>query len=495
VPSNARPLLTSADLRAVETAARDLPLMERAGAAAAEVAEAMLAGRPPGVLVLAGPGNNGGDGFVLARRLRERFHDVTVVFRSDAGRLPADARRALDAWVAAGGAIAETWDRSLRWGLVVDAMFGIGLTRPPGGLYAEWIAAANAGEAPILALDVPSGLDGDTGSAHAPTVVAARTATFIALKPGLLTADGPDHCGTVSVHDLGIETSALPSGGGFASDWESARAFLRPRRRNTHKGSFGSLAILGGADGMVGAPLLAGRAALLLGAGKVYVGLACSSPPQVDWVQPELMLRTPGWLLDAGATALVVGPGLGTDADLPWLDRSLSFGGPLVADADLLNRAAATPALARTLSARSAPTVLTPHPAEAARLLAVSGAAVQSDRVASARRLAERFAAHVVLKGCGSVCAFPDGRWFVNTTGNPGLASGGTGDTLAGMLGALLAQGVETGEALLAAVALHGAAADALVAEGVGPAGITASEIAPAARRLLCAALPSPTGR
>jgi hydroxyethylthiazole kinase-like uncharacterized protein yjeF len=139
--------------------------------------------------------------------------------------------------------------------------------------------------------------------------------------------------------------------------------------------------------------------------------------------------------------------------------------------------------------------VLTPHPAEAARLLAVSGAAVQSDRVASARRLAERFAAHVVLKGCGSVCAFPDGRWFVNTTGNPGLASGGTGDTLAGMLGALLAQGVETGEALLAAVALHGAAADALVAEGVGPAGITASEIAPAARRLLCAALPSPTGR
>ncbi|MDQ2962374.1 MAG: NAD(P)H-hydrate dehydratase [Pseudomonadota bacterium] len=482
------PIGRVADVRAIERAAAAEPLMERAGLAAAGVARDLLAGCAPRVLVLAGPGNNGGDAFVVARVLKRWFFDVIVAFHGSAAKLSPDAGAAHDAWIDSGGATRADWPERDDWGLIVDGLFGIGLTRPIEGVAAEWIARANASATRILALDVPSGLNADTGVAYRPTIRAHSTATFIALKAGLLTADGPDHCGAISVHALDVD--AASSTHGRRLEWRVlAPALPDPLRRvrgNVHKGSFGTLGIIGGNTGMVGAAILAGRAALYLGAGKIWVGLAAGRRPAVDWVQPELMLKSANDVLEAGPDAFVVGPGIGTDETARGLlARALAQHVPLVLDADALNLIAIDAELARIVSARETPTAITPHPAEAARLLATGTAQVQSDRLAAALALVGKFRAGVVLKGAGSVLAFVDGAWAINASGNAGLASAGTGDVLAGMIGALLAQGIDMRDALQTAVCLHGAAADALVADGIGPAGLTASELAPAARRLL----------
>lgn len=472
------PILRSATLRAVEAGCAgraDPPLMERAGAAAAAVAQEMLAaGGVP--LVVAGPGNNGGDAFVVARLLKESGHAPVVVFAGEIESLPADARGALESWRSIGGEmLAAIPDRG--YALAIDGLFGIGLARPLAGHYAELVAHINGLGCPVLALDVPSGLDSESGRVMGTAVRASRTVTFIALKPGLLTLDGPDHCGTVDVHDLGL---AFAEQDGVRNGHELFRACLKPRLRNSHKGSYGSVAIVGGAPGMAGAALLAGRAALRLGSGRVYVGMLEKLP--VDPVQPELMLREPRDAM-AAATVLALGPGLGDSTAAVELARqAIELPLPLVIDADGLNILAAHPVLAGRAAARPAPTLLTPHPAEAARLLGATVADVQADRVAAALALAGRCKAHVVLKGCGSVIAAADGRWSINASGNAGLASAGSGDVLAGMAAALLAQGWPAWEALLAAVHFHGAAADDLAARGVGPAGMTAGEIIDAAR-------------
>ncbi len=484
------PIYRLTELRALEAGAAQQPMMERAGLAAAEVARELLAGRVSRVLVLAGPGNNGGDAFVVARWLKSWFFDVVVAFRGDAARLANDAAAAHRRWTATGGTTVREWRDDDSWGLIVDGLFGIGLKRAIEGEYAHWITRANHADVPILALDVPSGLDADTGVAQGATIQAAATATFIALKPGLLTADGPDHCGAISTHSLDLEVESLVPARGERLTWPSLigtmpQPLLRTRQ-NVHKGSFGTLAIIGGSDGMVGAAILAGRAALHLGAGKVWVGLATKMPPAVDWVQPELMLRTAEDVFAGPPNALIVGPGLGTDARArALLVLALACDAPLVLDADALNLIASDAALVAAAVARKAPTAMTPHPAEAARLAGTSTATIQADRLGAALALATKFNAAIVLKGAGSVLAFPDGTWAINASGNAGLASGGTGDVLAGMLGALLAQGVPLKDALKVAVCLHGAAADALVAGGVGPLGLTASELAPAARALL----------
>ena len=480
-----------AELRAIERAASREPLMERAGLASAGTARDLLEGSRPRVLILAGPGNNGGDAFVAARYLKQWFFEVAVSFHGDAAKLSTDAAAAHRAWLECGGTLSTKLPEPRDFGLIVDGLFGIGLTRPIEGAPAHWIDEANRSGTRILALDVPSGLNADTGVAYRPTIRAQATVTFIALKPGLLTADGPDHCGRIELHALGLDASA--GARGRRLEWTAlSRTLPEPLRRasaNVHKGSFGTPGIVGGADGMVGAGILAGRAALYVGAGKVWVGLATERRPAVDWVQPELMLRSARDVLASSADALVVGPGLGSDgAARELLAAALTTRVPLVLDADALNLLAAEKSIAQALAARDAPTALTPHPAEAARLLATTTAAIQDDRLAAALALAERFRAAVVLKGAGSVLAFADGTWAINASGNPGLASGGTGDVLSGMLGALLAQGVAMSDAVRIAVCLHGAAADALVADGVGPAGLTASELAPAARRLLNAA-------
>ncbi len=472
------PILQAPALRALEAAHATAvpPLMERAGAGATRIALDMLAGR---ALVLAGPGNNGGDAFVVARRLKATGHAPVVLFRGNPEALPADARAAHAAWRDAGGDCVADYPAG-KFGLIIDGLFGIGLTRAIEGNYAHWIERANASGSPILALDAPSGLNALTGQVTGPAIRALKTVTFIALKPGLLTGDGPDHCGAIEVCDLGLD---IGQSDGAMLTPALFHSSLKPRPHNSHKGSFGSVAIIGGAPGMAGAALLAGRAALKLGAGRVYLGML--ETLAIDPLQPELMLRTPANALQA-ASVLAIGPGLGQSMQAgellaQALDRDL----PRIIDADGLNLLARSPNLQRKIAVSPALTLLTPHPAEAARLLDCTPADVQTDRLAAALKLARRLRAHIALKGCGTIVATPAGRWFINTTGNPGLASAGSGDVLTGMAAALLAQGWPALDALLGAVHLHGAAADACVAKSQGPVGLTAGELIEPARALL----------
>jgi ADP-dependent NAD(P)H-hydrate dehydratase / NAD(P)H-hydrate epimerase len=483
------PVYRTADIRDLETRAlaglQPPGLMERAGLAAAQLARDITAsgGR---VLIFAGPGNNGGDAFVVARHLKAWWFKVSVVFAGDAHRLSTDAKAAHAAWRASGGDTLEDIPAAERWDLVIDGLFGIGLQRDLTGRYAGWVAAINALSAPVLAIDAPSGLEADTGRIMGSAVRATHTATFIALKSGLLTLDGPDHCGQIHLCTLGLDAAALRAAPGAVVGSEVMASMLPARRANSHKGDYGSLGIIGGAPGMVGAALLAGRAALNLGAGRVYLGFLGAQFPGVDPLQPELMLRTVDEVLKLDhLDCFAAGPGLGQSPDAHHvLAAALHTKLPLVLDADALNLIAFDAQLQQLVSERTVATILTPHPAEAARLLAGTTAGVQADRITAACAIAARYRCAVALKGAGSVCALPDGAWFINTSGNPGMASAGMGDVLTGIIAALLAQGADSKTALLAGVHLHGAAADALVADGIGPVGMTAGEVIAAARAL-----------
>ncbi|HSG75464.1 MAG TPA: NAD(P)H-hydrate dehydratase, partial [Burkholderiales bacterium] len=405
------PIYLTQEIRRIEAAAKDVPLMERAGAAAAELAARLCAETAKDVLVLAGPGNNGGDAKIVAERLRQQFFRVTLAGAAEAATLPMEKN----------------------WGLIVDGLFGIGLARPVEGDFARLVDYVNAQRCPVLALDIPSGLASDTGRILGRAVRATHTITFIALKPGLLTLDGPDYCGDVSVAGLGLDLKTLAR----PVAWKASPALfadaLRPRPRNFHKGTAGSLAILGGAAGMTGAALLAGRAALKLGAGRVYVGML--EETTLDPGAPELMLRHPDDALGQDLDALVVGPGLGQSGRAEALVGAvLASDMPCVLDADALNLLADNRDLRAACAKRRSDTLLTPHPGEAARLLSCKIADVQDDRLAAAQRLAGDLNAHVVLKGNGSVLVARDGHWFVNTSGNPGMASAGMGDVLSGIL-------------------------------------------------------------
>lgn len=475
------PLYTVAEIRALEQAAQAaLPpgeLMRRAGAAAAAwVAERVAPSRGP-LLVVCGPGNNGGDGYVCALGLKEQGFAVECVALADAAA--GDAREALARWQAAGGVTKVALPREQEAVAVIDAMFGIGMARPLACAFldaARWMAASGA---TVLAIDVPSGLDADRGSwvGGVPGVRADATLTFIGGKPGLFTGDGCDAAGEVRIERIGV-ASAASAGRLLAPD--DFPDLLRRRLRNTHKGTYGSVAVVGGNVGMVGAPLLAARAALRLGAGRVYVDCIGAPELRLDPQQPELMFRPLASL--RSLSALVAGCGLGADAlARDALTAALARPEPLVIDADALNLIAAEDELQQRCAARSAVTVLTPHPLEAARLLGVQAFAVQSDRIGHAVELARRLRAIIVLKGAGSVIASADGRYAVNPTGSPALASAGTGDVLAGMIGALIGQCGDTLQAVFAAVWLHGAAADDFGAD----IGLAAGDIAPlAARRL-----------
>lgn len=465
------PLCSSAAVRAAEGMAADvLPagtLMRRAGAAAAIWIEQRCAARPLRVLIVCGPGNNGGDGYCAAVELTRRGHAVDCVALVAAGGDEASA--AATDWAATGGrtlaSLPDQWDS---YDAVVDAVVGIGATRPLAGAAAQFAARSRA--RPVLALDVPSGLDADTGAwiDGVPGVQAAATLTFIADKPGLHTGAGSAAAGPVTVAPLDVPAPAASADLITPADFA---ALLRPRGRDTHKGSFGDVAVVGGNLGMVGAALLAGRAALRLGAGRVFVDCLGAPELRLDPLQPELMLRTHVGLRPS---AWVLGCGLGTDAvALGALRIALHADAtiPLVIDADGLVLLAQEAGLAEQLRARTA--VITPHPGEAGRLLGVDARAIQRDRLAHASTLAARTGATVVLKGAGTVIAAPDGTVSINPTGGPALATAGTGDVLAGMIGALLAQGASAGEAARGAVWLHGAAADAV---GVD-VGLLASEL------------------
>lgn len=454
-----RPIYLTQDIRRIEeeASAASPPLMERAGQAAAELAARLCGDSAKDVLILAGPGNNGGDAKVVARILQEKFFRVCLAERPEQVR------------------------QDTPWSLVVDGLFGIGLARPVESEFARMVEYANTRTCPVLALDIPSGLESDTGRVLGRAVRATHTITFIGLKPGLLTLDGPDFSGEVVVADLGISSAGTAHG--WTAEPSHFSSVLKRRPRNFHKGMAGSLGILGGAAGMAGAALLAGRAALRLGAGRVYGGLL--EEHSVDPRTPELMLRHPDEVLGLDLDAIVAGPGLGQgERAATLLAAALASDLPCVLDADALNLIAEDADLRRACARRAAETLLTPHPAEAARLLAETTAQVQSDRLKAARVLSANLNAHVVLKGAGSVLVARDGHWFINTSGNPGMASAGMGDVLAGILGALLAQKYTGESALVLGTHLHGCAADECVAAGAGPVGLTASETIDPARRI-----------
>jgi len=459
----------------------------------------MLQPAPPGaqVLILIGPGDNGGDALEVAARLAENGLAVTALIAASTPSSK-DAQQALqraqDSATVFKDAAFFPKIPAIQWALIIDGLFGIGLTRPVAGVYRDLIDSVNRLACPVLALDIPSGLDADTGTivgalgtagSSGIAVKAQQTITFIADKPGLHTCDGRDCAGAVSVAALDIDPrhfSGKQSGMHLATLAEFSRA-LQLRRHNSHKGSNGDVVIVGGATGMHGAPVLSGRAAIQSGAGRVIAGFI-DAAPAFDSAQPELMCR-PAAQCVFGAAA-VIGPGLGnSDAALVALRKALQSDARLVLDADALNLIAADPALQHTLVLRTATAIMTPHPLEAARLLGIPSAAIQADRIAAARRLAHKYHTIIVLKGSGSIIADPQDNIVINPTGNPGLASAGTGDVLAGIIGALLAQGWPEWEAAIAAVWLHGNAADELVGAGQGPIGLTASELIPLVRRSL----------
>lgn len=489
------PVFLTEEIRKIEQAVSALPdapdLMEQAGHAAAQIAgKRFLMDGSKRVLVLAGPGNNGGDAFVVARYLKQWGYAAIVVFCAEPDRLPQDAKKARQAWLESHGEIYPEIPDIRNWDLVIDGLFGIGLDpeRPLAGKYLDWINTVNAMRVPVLALDIPSGLGSDDGGVYGGVVNAQMTVTFIGLKPGILTQYGPQHCGEYVVCNLNLDPTDTVSPHIWVINQKLANILLPPQRdANSHKGDFGGIGILGGSNGMVGAPLLSGRAALYLGAGRVYLGMIAASAPDFDLLHPELMLRAPSELFELSTiNCLVVGPGLAVnEATYGWVAQALDCDLPLVLDADALNHIAFHSELARKLKQRSAPAVLTPHPAEAARLLDIDVSAVQGNRLNAVIQLSKKFDCVVLLKGAGSVCALPDGTCFINTSGNAGLSSAGTGDVLAGITGALIAQGQKPDDALLLSVYLHGAAADALLKRNNGPLGMTASEIISSARFLL----------
>ncbi|MBE7416296.1 MAG: NAD(P)H-hydrate dehydratase [Ideonella sp.] len=446
-------------------------LMARAGEAVARLALA-VAPHAHGIHVCCGPGNNGGDGFVAARWLQAWGKPAAVSFIGTAAQLPTDARWAVQAARDAGVAITEGVPDRIEADLAIDALLGLGVARDLGGAVAGAVDRLNASDAVRLAVDLPSGLDGDTGAVWGRAVRAAHTLSLLTLKPGLFTAQGRDHAGRVWFDDLGVlaEPTTLELAGP-----ETARALSPLRCHAQHKGSFGDVVVLGGAPGMVGAAVLAARAASAAGAGRVYLGLL--APTDAGWHDtrhPELMARAPEQLLLpatlAGAT-VVCGCG-GGNAVRHALPAVLHHAARLLLDADALNALAADETLRRLLRARAArahATLLTPHPLEAARWLGGATRDVQADRVEAARALAEMAACTVLLKGSGTVIASPGAVTAINPTGDARLGSAGSGDVLAGWAGGLWAACADYADAHAVAQAaawLHGAAVDHAPASG-----------------------------
>jgi hydroxyethylthiazole kinase-like uncharacterized protein yjeF len=446
-------------------------LMRRAGASVARLALA-IAPHAQSAWIAAGPGNNGGDGLEAAIHLLRAGRHVVVTLLGDAARLPADASDALSRARDAGVTIGPALPEGSAFDLAVDALLGMGATRAPQDLLSEAIERLNAHRGPVLSVDLPSGLHADTGQPLGSSAVRAQhTLSLLTLKPGLFTGSGHDHAGQVWLDTLNVVPSADPDAM-LGSESALARV-LRPRPHASHKGSFGDVLVIGGAPGMTGAAMLAGRAALALGAGRVYVSTLAQPLPALDASQPELMLRplehaTERTVLAASTVVCGCGGGREIAAVLPAV---LHHAARVVLDADALNAIAADPALLQRVRARTArgqPTIATPHPLEAARLLRTAPADVQGDRLACATALAEHLLACVVLKGSGSIVASPGTTPSINPTGNALLASAGTGDVLAGAIGALWGACGEASahDVAMAAAWLHGAAADDAAAAG-----------------------------
>ena len=476
--------LRQAEKRAASLAGDDFILMQRAGLAGWHCALAHWP-RAQRIVVVCGPGNNGGDGYVLARHAREAGREVCVL------RLPGHAprsemaRRAEHEYRAAGGQVADFTGGIDGAGLVVDALFGIGLGRAPEEASAALVAAMNDAAAPVLALDVPSGVDADTGCVPGVAVRATRTLQFLGAHVGLATGAALDHVGVRELAALDVGDDILPASAAVAEALHAGglHRFLPPRHRNSHKGESGRVLCVGGDHGKGGAVMLCAEAALRSGAGLVDVATRAAHVPALLSRRPEVMahaIDAPTDLHDLAelADVIAIGPGLGQEA---WGNALFSalvgIARPLVIDADALNILAANP---RQLSPDA---VLTPHPGEAARLLGISTGEVQADRRASASALYERYNCTIVLKGAGTVVAAPGRMARIIDAGNPGMAVGGMGDVLTGVIAALRAQGLEAFDAACCGALLHGAAGDAAARDG-GERGLLPSDLFAPLRRL-----------
>ncbi|TAM96124.1 MAG: NAD(P)H-hydrate dehydratase [Rhodanobacteraceae bacterium] len=476
-------LYTTAQVRALDRAAIDggiagIELMERAARAAFE----SLKRRWPqarALCVLCGPGNNGGDGFLVATLAHAAGIDAIVVATSD--HSTGDAALARERFVREGGRVSPVARDLPDADVYVDALFGSGLNRAPSGEAACLIEALNAQKRLVLAIDVPSGLDSDTGVAFAPCVRAVATVCFVGWKRGLFTAQGPDQSGERTLATLDVPANTYAGQNPDAS-LLMPRA-LTPRPRDSHKGRYGHVLAIGGDLGAGGAVRMCGEAAARVGAGLVSIATREANVGAILAARPELMphgVHVPRNLepLLARASVLALGPGLGGD---DWgyglWQAGLDAGKPVVLDADGLNFLASQP---RELPATC---VMTPHPGEAARLLATSTAGIQADRFAAVRAIAQKHRAVVVLKGSGSLVADADGRVAVCPWGNPGMASGGMGDVLTGVIAGLLAQGLSAWDAACLGVGLHARAGD--LAARAGERGLLATDLFPYLRALV----------
>ena len=475
-------------------------LMENAGRGAAESIIAALPelGAPrrgARVVVVCGKGGNGGDGFVVARWLKRRGALPSVLLAFPPAEIGGDARLKLEEMRRSGIRPLRLADGAAsalaRAHVVVDALLGTGSRGSPEGSVARAIELINASGRPVVALDIPSGMSPDGGAPAGPAIRAALTLAFAGLKRGLVTAPGDELAGRVSVVPIGVPDGEVARGvTTFLLEASDVAPHVPRRPRAAHKGTYGHLLLVAGSLGKTGAAALAAAAAMRSGSGLVTVATPVSQQPVVASLVVEAMTEplpeTPARTLALKARdvivelaaprdAVAIGPGIGLDEETQQLVRSLiqELRKPLAADADALT------ALAGHLEAlRAAPSVrcLTPHPGEMARMLGARVDDVQRDRIETAREFATRYRVYVALKGARSVIGTPDGRVFVNPSGNPGMASGGTGDVLTGMLGAFLARGMEPGAALQSSVYLHGSAGD-IAAERVGEEALIARDV------------------
>jgi hydroxyethylthiazole kinase-like uncharacterized protein yjeF len=489
-----QPLLTAAETRAAEAGAerRGLPssvLMENAGTAVAQAA-ANLGGPTARFLVVAGPGNNGGDGYVAARKLHAAGRQVEAWRVADAALLKGDAARNHTALEQSGVPIhASAAALPLRPGdVVIDSLFGTGLARAPSGEAADAIRQVlrwRVAGVRVLAVDLPSGLSSDTGRAFEPCVTADLTLTFGAQKVGLALEPGATLAGRIEVVDIGLGELATST---WLLEPSDGPRWLPPRRSDTNKGTYGHLLVIAGSRGKSGAAALAGLAALRSGVGLCTIATPADALSDVQGHAPELMgVALPASavlgpthldvLLAAaeGKEAVVVGPGIPRGAETHVLLGELlgRLDIPVLIDADGLNALAGHPEL---LQRSRAPVVLTPHPGEMARLAGKSVPEVQADRLRTASSFARANRVVLVLKGARTLVAEPGGQLRVNPTGNPGMATGGTGDVLSGMIGAFLAQGLSPADAASVGVLAHGLAGDA-AARRWGRLGVIASDL------------------
>ncbi|HEY5923129.1 MAG TPA: NAD(P)H-hydrate dehydratase [Kofleriaceae bacterium] len=503
-----RPVVTAAEMRALDRATIDdigipaFTLMETAGRAVAHVAMEMLEGSTGGhVAVVCGPGNNGGDGFVAARVLRDLGLEAVVYLAVGRSSIRGDAAAHLAVYERAGGVVrmvdtpqtlGDLGDAIAGADLAVDALFGVGLSRALDGHLGDVVSLINHAQR-RLAVDIPSGLDADTGRVLGTVVAADTTVTMGALKIAHASAPGFAHCGAVDVADIGIPSGVLATQAvraGLVEDSDVA-SWLPHAALLDHKGRRGHVLIIGGMLGMRGAGRLCANGALRAGAGLVTLATAGEVIAD-DSVMTKALAADLGEVL-AAKSAIVIGPGLGqTESAAGWLGEVIASGIPAVLDADALNLVAG---VVETIKQAAGPIVLTPHPGEAARLLGTTVAEVEADRLAAARALATRAHAVVVLKGARTIVCdgtLDDDYCSINPTGGPELATGGSGDVLAGVIGALLAQGVPAADAARAGVYVHGLAGERLAAEH-GTRGVVSSDL-PVAIAGVLKAIPPATG-